>query len=201
MATKKKNEKFVKAPLARVSYPNVWKMQEFSDDSKPSYNCVLLIPKTPGCTKWRDDPKLTDMKKALIAAAKEKWGKVPNEMKLPFKDGDKKADPDDPKDPRLGMWIISAKSDRKPQIVLADAQTFATEENFYAGCWAFFTLNGYGWTNEYKQSGVSFGLQNIQKVKDDERLGGIPTARDQFEPVDEEFADSPDDGDDDGWLN
>lgn len=198
MATKK-SEKIIKSPVCRISYPNVFKKQEF-EDGKSQYNLVMLIPKTEGVEKWKRDPKLKPMIKALKAAAMEKWNKLPKKLKLPFKDGDKSVgvDGEGPDDAYKGMWVVACSSDHQPGIVAADAQKYLTEEkDFYAGCWAYVSLNGFAWTNQYKKSGCSFGLRNIQKIKDGKRLGGIPSAEDDFDPLEGVDDDDDFDGDDD----
>ena len=100
------------------------------------------------------------------------------------------------------MWAIACSSDHQPGIVAANAQYYLTsEKDFYAGCWAYVSINSFAWTNQYKKSGCSLGLRNIQKVKDDKRLGGIVSAHEDFDPLedvdDDDFEDDIDDEDDD----
>lgn len=204
MATDSK--KVVKSPACRISYPNVFKAQKFKDSEKETFNLVMLIPKTEGVEKWQQDPKLKPMVDALKASAKEKWNEIPKPCKLPFKDGDKSigSDGEGPDEAYKGVWVVACSSDRQPGIVGTDAQTYLTEEkDFYAGCWAYVSLNGFAWKNQYNKCGCSFGLRNIQKIKDGERLGGIVAAHDDFEPIEgaEDDPDFPDsEGDDDSGF-
>ncbi len=208
MTDKIANPKLVKSPLCRISYPWVFKKQQFKD-GKEQYNLVMLIPKTEGVSRANKDPKMKPMYTALKAAAVEKWaGQDLAKMKLkfPVKDGDKETDKSgDPKPECTGMWVVAASSDHRPGIVEADGQTYIEEDSnhFYAGVWAFVSLNGYAWDyKDFAKRGVSFGLRNVQKVKDGERLGGITAAHDDFEPIDED-AETPDveeeEGEDDGF--
>ncbi len=199
MTATTENPKLVKSPLARISYPWVFKPQEFKDGKK-KYNLVMLIPKTEGVTEARKDPKLRAMYAALKAAAIETWqGNAPKNLQLPVKDGDVPREGDDePQEAYVGMWAIGCTSDRKPGIVGPDVNYLENEAEFYAGCWAFVSLNSYTWTS-HKKNGVSFGLRNAQKVKDDEKLGGFTTAHDDFEPIEDSTpAESLEGGDDDG---
>jgi len=207
MADKIANPKLVKSPLCRASYPWVFRKQAFKDGKK-SYNLVMLIPKTEGVSRANKDPKLKQMYAALKAAAFEKWSGqdlAKLKLKFPVKDGDKETDKSgDLKPECAGMWVISASSDHKPGIVEADGQTYIEEDSnhFYAGVWVFVSLNAYAWDyKDFAKKGVSFGLRNIQKVKDGERLGGITAAHDDFDPL--EGAEAPDleeeEVDDDGF--
>lgn len=197
------NSKLVKSPIVRISYPNVFKMQTFND-GKEQYNLVMLIPKTKGAVKPNRDPVLRPMYVALKAAAIEKWSdSFPSGLKFPVKDGDKPRKTQDEASPECkGMWVIGCSSDHKPGIVGPDAQSYLENESeFYAGCYAFVSLNAYAWTHPMSGSGVSFGLRNIQKVKDGEKLGGIVAAHDDFEPI--QGSEQPelegDEGEDDGF--
>ena len=200
MATKK-SEKIVRSPACRISYPNVFKAQKFKDSEKESFNLVMLIPKTEGVAKWQQDSALKPMVAALKAAALEKWNEIPKPCKLPFKDGDKSTgtDGEGPDEAYQGMWVVACSSDRQPGIVAANAQDYLTsEQDFYAGCWAYVSLNGFAWKNQYNKCGCSFGLRNCQKIKDGERLGGIVAAHDDFEPLEEiNESDFEDSGEDD----
>lgn len=182
--TNKTNTKLVRSPFCRISYPNVFKLQKF-DDGKEQYNLVMLIPKSEGAMKANTDPVMREMYAALKAAAVEKWGDaIPQPLKFPIKDGDTLKNSNDELNPECkGMWVVGCSSDHKPGIVGADAQTYLENESeFYAGCYAHVSLNGYGWSFMSK-SGVSFGLRNVQKVKDGPKLGGVVAAHDDFEPV------------------
>ena len=197
------NPKLVKSPLARISYPNVFKMQKF-DDGKEQYNVVLLIPKTEGVAKPNKDPILKPMYAALKAAAVEKWGgSFPDGLQFPVKDGDKPRKSQDEASPECrGMWVVPCSSGHKPGIVGPDAQSYLeNESDFYAGCYAFVSMNGYAWSHAMSGNGVGFGLRNIQKVKDGEKLGGIVAAHDDFEPIQgsEQLELEGDEGEDDGF--
>jgi len=87
------------------------------------------------------------------------------------------------------IWCV-ATTKQKPQIVQPDARTYIQDDEaaFYAGCWAKAILNPFAYEGDGK--GVTFGLGNLQKVRDDDPFSGRPPAADQFEPV-ETGADDP----------
>lgn len=186
MSSTVKDAKIIKSPLARLSYPNLFEMQEFADGKK-SYSLVMLIPKTEGFeTQPRKDPVLRSLYEALKTAALEQWkGDIPKALKLPIKDGDVARDGEAEAAAECqGMWIIGASTKNRPGIVRGDLTYIAEKDNeMYPGCWVYVKVRAFAWTNQYKKSGCSFGLRNVQKVRDGERLGGAAPAHDDFEPI------------------
>lgn len=177
-------------PKFRVSYPHVFEPRGFKAGAKQTYNLNMLFPKTTD---------LSELRKAVIECAKEKWGEDFQKFKpiSPFKDGDKKEDPN-----YHGMTFVVATSTMKPGLVAADAKTPITEPSmFYAGCWARATINPFWWENSGKR-GVSFGIQNLQKLADDEPFTMRGRPEDDFEPVEGGDFDDPSkfQKDEDSWL-
>ena len=125
---------------------------------------------------------------------------MPKTIKLPVKDGDVPREGDDePQDVYVGMWAIACTSDRKPGIVGPDLNYLENEAEFYSGCWAYVSLNSFAWTS-HKKNGVSFGLRNCQKVRDDEKLGGFTTAHDDFDPIEDDSQPAAQGEEDDGTF-
>lgn len=193
----KKVDKFaarkVRTPEFRVSFPQVFKPKAF-ESQEPKYSIVMLFAKTAD---------LKAMKQAVLAAAIEKFGpkeKWPKNLRMPFKDGNDKADMDGYKD----MIVVnaSAKADKRPGVVNQQLEDMTEADGqFYAGCYARATLMAYGYDTAGNR-GVSFGLQDIQKLRDGVPFSGRKKAQDEFEAVDD-VADDADlsvggDGDDDG---
>jgi hypothetical protein len=92
-------------------------------------------------------------------------------------------------------------------VVDEDVQPIIDPEEFYPGCWARVTCNPYAY-NRKGNAGVAFGLNNVQKMKDDENFQGGSKPEDDFEPVTtggngEAFVDDNDDifGDSDEGLD
>lgn len=179
-----KNPMKVVGGAARISYAHVFKPTSVHPDKPETlkYSVVLLIPK--------DNKALVAQLKKAIEAAKElgaetKWKntkKVAN-LKLPLRDGDLEDKPE-----YEGHWFISAKSDTKPGIVDKDMNPLTTEDEFYSGCFARFSIKFYPF-NTAGNIGVGTQLYHLQKVKDGERLGGRASADEDFS---EEWADDDD---------
>lgn len=205
MADKKdsKNIRYV-TPYFRVSFPNVFKPKAAFRGNEPTYNIQMLFPKDG---KMKAD--LTELKDLIKQAAKKKFGdKLPGTVKNPFKwplnDGNEKE-----LDNYKGMIYANAKSKFKPGIIDKDKNEILDASEFYAGCWARATISIYGFeikdpeTHAVISYGVAFGLDNLQKVKDDTSFSGKKNAKDDFDEIEDLDDDetSEDFKDDDGEVD
>ena len=88
-------------------------------------------------------------------------------IKTPLRDGD----PERPDDPAYaGSYFINANFATAPGIVDADSNPILTRSEVYTGVYGRASINFYAFnSNGNKGSGV--GLNNIQTLKDDDRLG------------------------------
>ena len=77
--------------------------------------------------------------------------------------------------------FISFKSEDRPGIVDENADPIMDKSDFYSGVHARVSCRAFAYDNESK--GVAFGLINIQKLGDGERLAGNPTAQSDFGAV------------------
>jgi hypothetical protein len=139
-------------------------------------------------------PKGTDLS-ALKAAAQEacvdKWGadpkKWPKNLKNPFRKHEERKDEETgamPEGYEEGGIFINLKSEKnKPQVVGPDKVEIRDESEVYPGCWLRASVNAYAYQHASGNAGVSFGLGNIQKVKDGDPLGNRTRAQDDFEPI------------------
>jgi hypothetical protein len=75
--------------------------------------------------------------------------------------------------------FATASTKTQPGLMDRDRTPIMRSEDFYAGCWARATVTAYGYDN--KSKGVAFGLQNLQKLGDDESFSGRVAAEDDFE--------------------
>lgn len=172
----------VMTPVFRVSYPNVFKPQVNALSKQEEYSLVALFPK---------DADLSKLKAAAEEAVIKKWGvdkkNWPKKMKSPFRLGEEKEKEVDgkviiPSPYEKGAVFMTLKSKQRPGVVDEKVQDIIDTSQFYAGCWAKATLRAYAYDAAGNQ-GVSFGLQNIQKVKDGDPLSGRLTAQDDFAPI------------------
>lgn len=187
MSEEQKEAKVWLTPPFRVNFPAVF--QPTIDDSdkenpKETYSVVALFPK---------DADLSPLRKMAGQAVIEKWGKKPHNLMDPFRDqGEKDKDgsgvlPDGYED---GAIFINMKTGLKPQIFDQWAEPLEDESEIYSGCWAQALVSPYAW--EWRdpkkpgmvKQGVKITLIALQKVKDDEPIGGLRVkATDYFRPI------------------
>lgn len=171
----------VNTPQFRVSFPNVFAPQKNQFNGKEEYTLVALFPK---------GADLTVLKKAAQAAIIAKWpdeSKRPKEIRTPFRDQAEKAKTVDGKQVlrdgyEEGAIFMNLKSNKRPSVVDQNVQAILDESEFYPGCWAIASVNAYAY-DVVGNAGVSFGLNNIQKVKDGDPLGGRSRPEEDFAPV------------------
>ena len=168
----------------RISYAHIWE-GEPDDNGKIKYSAAILIPKDDTKTI----AKVESAVKAAIEEGKSKLantkGVVPRKIKLPLRDADEE-DIDDPN--YAGVMFFNASSTRKPQVVDRHVQPILDPEEVYSGCYCNVSVNFFAFAKEGNK-GIAAGLNNIQKVRDGERLAGGSTAEEDFEVLDDDSDD------------
>ncbi len=193
MAEKESNK--LRTPLFRAAFASVFAKRTY-EDGEAKYELTLLFPKS-----GKDKANLKVLKAAATAAAIEKWGskdKIPKGFKSPFRDGD-----DTEWDGFEGHTFVRVSSLYRPKIINREGVELMTDEEFYAGCWAYATVNAYAYDTKGNK-GVSFGLQNLIFIRDDEPFSGSSSAEEDFSDLMEEGDGGNDGGstddDDDGGM-
>ena len=182
---KKFEGKKVMTPKFRVAFAKVFKPEAFEEGQDAVYSITMLFPK---------GTDLSELKKVAKDAKKDKWGnKPPKKLKTPFKDGD--AEEFEDYDGFAGMYVVRATSKWRPGIVNMKLQNITDETEFYSGCWARATVQAFAYDRIGK--GVSFALQNLQKIEDDDKFGGGASAQDDFDDEFSEKSEEASDFDDD----
>jgi len=163
----------ITTPEFRVSFPAVFKPQDFGNQDK--YGLVMLFPK---------GADISILKQAAEKVAKERWPEgMPAGLKTPFNDQAKK----DYDGYEAGATYISVRSNRRPGLIDADYQEITSTDDFYAGCWAKATVVASAYDSNGSK-GVTFYLNNIMKVRDDKRLDGGKSALEDFAPPEQAAA-------------
>lgn len=167
----------------RWSYANVWDPKAI-DGGKPKYSVSLIIPK--------DDTATIDKIKAAIQVAYEEGqsklkgnGKsVPPlaAIKNPLRDGDIEK-PDD--EAYAGCYFVNANSSTAPGVVDADRQPIIERSEVYSGVYGRASINFYAF-NVNGNKGIACGLNNLQKIRDGEPLGGKSSAESDFATDDDD---------------
>jgi len=165
--------------LVRFSYAHVWEAKAIEEGQTPKFSVSLIIPKS-------DTATVDKIKKAIEAAkveGKGKWnGKIPPVLKLPLRDGDEER-PDD--EAYKGAYFINANSANKPSVVDKDVAPILDRDEFYSGCFGRASVNFYAF-NASGNKGIAAGLNNVQKLKDGDKLGGGSSAEEDFGDMDYE---------------
>lgn len=179
----------VTGPRTRFSYCNVWEPRSVNGGD-PKYSMSLIIPKDDAETVGR-------INRAIEAAYREGEAKLKGKgalppltaIRTPLRDGDL----DRPEDPAYaGCWFLNANSDRAPGIVDAKAQPILDRGEVYSGCYGRVSIGFYAY-NTNGNRGIACGLNNIQKIRDGEPLGGYLSAEAEFAALG--------DGEDEDFLN
>ena len=167
----------------RWSYANVWEARAINGGT-PKFSVSLIIPKSDTVTVGK-------IKAAIEAAYKEGESKLKGNsksvppltaIKTPLRDGDTER-PDDPayKD----SYFLNANSSTAPGLVDADCQPILQRSEVYSGVYGRASINFYAF-NTNGNRGIAVGLNNLQKIRDGEPLGGKASAESEFAGDDED---------------
>ena len=175
--------KVITGPDTRWSYANVWEPKSINGGA-PKYSVSLIIPKS-------DTRTLSKIKAAIEAAYKEGEAKlrgngksVPalSAIKTPLRDGDVER-PDD--EAYRNSYFVNANSPSAPGIVDADCNPILTRSEVYSGVYGRASVTFYAF-NSSGNKGIACGLNNLQKIRDGEPLGGRASAESDFATDDDE---------------
>ena len=168
----------------RWSYANVWQPKSINGGT-PKYSVSLIIPKT-------DTDTVNKVKAAIQAAYDEGESKLKGNgksvpslsvIKTPLRDGDLER-PDD--EAYKNSYFINANSSTAPGVVDAGRQPIIDTSEVYSGVYGRASINFYAF-NSNGNKGIACGLNNLQKIKDGEPLGGKSRAEDDFADADDDF--------------
>lgn len=184
MSTKVTNPmKVVTGPDTRWSYVNAWEAKSINGGT-PKYSVSLIIPKS-------DVKTIAKIKAAIEAAYHDGEGKLKGNgksvppltaIKTPLRDGDIER-PDDPA--YANAYFMNANSNTAPGIVDADRQVILDHSEVYSGVYGRASVNFYAF-NSNGNKGIACSLNNLQKIRDGEHLGGKSSAEEDFATEDDE---------------
>lgn len=167
----------------RWSYVNAWEAKSINGGA-PKFSVSLIIPKS-------DTKTIEKIKAAIQAAYEEGQGKLKGNgksvpalsvLKTPLRDGDAER-PDD--EAYADAYFINANSATAPGIVDADRNPILDRSEVYSGVYGRASINFYAF-NSNGNKGIACGLNNLQKIRDGEPLGGKSRAEDDFATEDDE---------------
>ena len=167
----------------RWSYVNAWEPKSINGGA-PKYSVSLIIPKS-------DTKTLEKIRAAIQAAYEEGQSKLKGNgrsvpalsaLKTPLRDGDAER-PDD--EAYANSYFVNANSGTAPGIVDADRNPILERSEVYSGVYGRASINFYAF-NSNGNKGIACGLNNLQKIRDGESLGGKSRAEDDFAEADED---------------
>lgn len=155
----------------RLAFVNLFRPAKPNEPGKEGkYGAALLFP--PGTS-------MAVFSQAWTQAAKEafpqNWDANGNPvgLHLPFHDQAEKAVGAKPYagyTPGAITFAVSSKF--KPTIVDGNQNPIVDEDRVYAGCWAYVAMNTYKYGPPQPKKGISFGLQSVMFLADDQKLAG-----------------------------
>ena len=175
--------KVITGPDTRWSYANVWEAKSINGGT-PKFSVSLIIPKS-------DTKTVAKIKAAIEAAYRDGEAKLKGNgksvpplsaLKTPLRDGDTER-PDDPA--YENAYVINANSATAPGVVDADRQEIINRSDVYSGVYGRASVNFYAF-NSNGNKGIACGLNNLQKIRDGEPLGGKSRAEDDFAAYDDD---------------
>ena len=181
--------KVITGSNTRWSYANVWEAKSINGGA-PKFSVSLIIPKS-------DTKTVEKIKAAIEAAYKEGESKLKGNgrsvpalsaIKNPLRDGDTER-PDD--EAYANSYFINANSSSAPGIVDANCNPILERSEVYSGVYGRASISFYAF-NSNGNKGIACGLNNLQKIRDGEPLGGRTRAEDDF-ATEAEAAPSSDD--------
>lgn len=175
--------KVITGPNTRWSYANVWEPKAVNGGT-PKFSVSLIIKK--------DDPCVERIKAAIQAAYEEGASKLKGNgrtvptletIKTPLRDGDLERPEDEA---YAGAYFINANNQNAPGIVDADRQPILERKEVYSGVYGRASISFYAF-NSSGNKGIACSLNNLQKIRDGEPLGGRMRAEDDFDDGEEDF--------------
>lgn len=178
----------------RVSYPHLITAQKDEESGVEKFG--LAIVDTPDNPNFRANKAA--IREALIEAGKQKFGETwkvgakTKKMADAVDDGSIKTVVHEDKDGKYaeGAYWFNAKSKSRPGMVFPYAEPGTAKpakvpvekiaDVFYPGAIVNVSVSAFGYEGK-KGKGLSFGINNIQFVKDAERFDNRTSAEDEFD--------------------
>lgn len=183
MGNFKNPTKVITGPNTTFSYLNCFEPKAIQGGT-PKYSVSLIIPKS-------DTKTIEKIKAAIQAAYEEGQSKLKGNgksvpalsvLKTPLRDGDEER-PDD--EAYRDSYFINANSGTAPGIVDADCNPILDRNEMYSGVKGRASINIYAY-NVNGNRGIACGLNNLQKIRDGEPLGGKASAESDFATDDDD---------------
>ncbi len=202
MTTKQKERTKITTPESRLSYPTLFqaKVPTWGGDAKFSLVQIFRVKETAASKAAGEkvvdiEPIKAAIRKVLAEALGGNWQEEIKRKKddgspvyrLPLRDGNS-TEKKDIAGFGEGTVFLTASSKMKPGVVDSVAgadgrpKVIDVPTDVYGGCYGRTTLSVF-YYDKAGNKGVSFGLQNVQKLRDGEPLGSKAAASDDFDAI------------------
>lgn len=166
---------------ARFSYAHLFKPQAGIAGGEEKYSVSLIIPKSDTATIEKVEKAIEKATKEGVSRYGSKFGKAVN-FRIPLRDGDT----DKSDDPAYSnSYFLNVNSKTKPGIVDRNVNPILDSSEVYSGCYGRASIVAFPYSVN-GSTGISFALQNVQKLEDGEPLGGKSRAEDDFSAFDDD---------------
>ena len=167
----------------RWSYANVWEPKAM-EGGKPKFSVSLIIPKSDTVTVGKIKAAIDEAYRDGQSKLKGNGKSVPalSSLRTPLRDGDIDR-PDDPA--YANAYFVNANSTTAPGVVDANRNEILDKSEVYSGCYGRASISFYAF-NANGNKGIACGLNNLQKIKDGEPLGGRASAESDFATEEDE---------------
>ncbi len=152
----------------RLSFPWLFKMSKpIPPNTEGKFGASLLFPL---------GASIAALQAEAVETAKAKWGDKMPKLRSPFLSQDDDAERYVGYTP--GAVLIRASSNQKVPVVDQNLAPIVEEERVYPGVWAIVTVRAFAYDKGVNK-GVSFGLQAVMIIADDQNIGGTGAANPQ----------------------
>ena len=175
--------KVITGANTRWSYANVWEPKAM-EGGKPKFSVSLIIPKSDSVTVGKIRSAIEEAYRDGQSKLKGNGKSVPalSTLRTPLRDGDL-VRPDDPA--YANSYFVNANSASAPGVVDANRNEILDKSAVYSGCYGRASISFYAF-NANGNKGIACGLNNLQKIRDGEPLGGKASAESDFATEDDE---------------
>ena len=183
MSYEAKNTEVVTKSPVRLSYVFLNSPRKNDDGTDGKYGATLLIPKT--------DKATIKMMNAAIEAAREEGLasgiKGADKFASPLRDGDGERPRGGEYGPECkGMMVLNSTNNKHVKVCDRHRNEIMDADEIYSGMWANVLIK-FKCFNVPGNKGISCYLNLVQKVRDDQPLGGAaPKAEDVFDAIEDD---------------
>lgn len=158
-----------------LSYVFVSKPKAAVAGGEEKYSLSAIIRKDDKATLEKVESAIEKATKEGVARFGSKFGKSPS-FRMPLRDGDT----DKPDDAAYkDSYFLNVNSKTKPGLVDKDVNPILDPSEVYSGCYGRVSIVAFPYSVN-GSTGISFALQNVQKLEDGDSLGGKARAEDDF---------------------